>query len=115
MLDPDFKIERPMRYYRQGLHLLQGEQHERQSEEVKDKGIDVECLNTYFVVRVPGHFFYKAVFVVPTRVYFQVSNLSKIRKPSAMIPTPKAYVRSVLSKVACKLRLTGLYSAHLSL
>ena len=38
MLDPDFKIERPMRYYRQGLHLLQGEQHERQSEEVKDKG-----------------------------------------------------------------------------
>ncbi|KAJ3486372.1 hypothetical protein NLI96_g4279 [Meripilus lineatus] len=57
------------------------------AEEVKDKGIDVECLNTYFVV----------------------SNLSKIRKPSVMIPTPKAYVRSVLAKVGlpCGALFTG--------
>ncbi|KAH9894806.1 3-ketoacyl-CoA reductase [Cubamyces lactineus] len=48
------------------------------AEEVKGKGIDVECVNTYFVV----------------------SNMSKIRKSSALIPTPKAYVRSVLSKIA---------------
>ncbi|KAI0081268.1 3-ketoacyl-CoA reductase [Panus rudis PR-1116 ss-1] len=57
------------------------------AEEVKGKGVDVECLNTYFVV----------------------SNLSKIRKPSLMIPTPKAYVRSVLAKVGlpCGALFTG--------
>ncbi|PSR73920.1 hypothetical protein PHLCEN_2v10278 [Hermanssonia centrifuga] len=47
------------------------------SEEVKGKGIDVETVNTYFVV----------------------SNMSKIRKSSIMCPTPKAYVRSVLAAV----------------
>ncbi|OJT02502.1 Very-long-chain 3-oxoacyl-CoA reductase [Trametes pubescens] len=47
------------------------------AEEVRGKGVDVECVNTYFVV----------------------SNMSKIRKASALIPTPKAFVRSVLSKV----------------
>ncbi|KAH9851391.1 3-ketoacyl-CoA reductase [Lenzites betulinus] len=47
------------------------------AEEVRGKGIDVECVNTYFVV----------------------SNMSKIRKSNALIPTPKAFVRSVLSKV----------------
>ncbi|KAI9059139.1 3-ketoacyl-CoA reductase [Trametes sanguinea] len=47
------------------------------AEEVKGKGIDVECVNTYFVV----------------------SNMSKIRKPNVLIPTPKAFVRSVLAKV----------------
>ncbi|KAH8103476.1 3-ketoacyl-CoA reductase [Cristinia sonorae] len=46
-------------------------------EELKSKNIDVMCTNTYFVV----------------------SNLSKIRRPSLTTPTPKAYVRSVLSKV----------------
>jgi 17beta-estradiol 17-dehydrogenase / very-long-chain 3-oxoacyl-CoA reductase len=45
--------------------------------EVKQHNIVVEHLNTYFVV----------------------SKLSKIRKASAMVPTPKAFVRSVLSKV----------------
>ncbi|KAI8994060.1 3-ketoacyl-CoA reductase [Trametes punicea] len=47
------------------------------AEEVRSKGIDVECVNTYFVV----------------------SNMSKIRKSSALIPTPKPFVRSVLSKI----------------
>ncbi|CAL1707500.1 unnamed protein product [Somion occarium] len=57
------------------------------AEEVKGKGVDVESLNTYFVV----------------------SNLSKIRKPSLMIPTPKVYVRSVLSKIdlPCGALFTG--------
>ncbi|KAI0790848.1 3-ketoacyl-CoA reductase [Abortiporus biennis] len=57
------------------------------AEEVKSKGVDVECLNTYFVV----------------------SNLSKIRKPSAMVPTPKVYVRSVLNKIGlpCGALFTG--------
>jgi 17beta-estradiol 17-dehydrogenase / very-long-chain 3-oxoacyl-CoA reductase len=30
---------------------------------------------------------------------WQVSKLSKIRRPSLLIPTPRAYVRSVLSKI----------------
>ncbi|KAI0743358.1 3-ketoacyl-CoA reductase [Daedaleopsis nitida] len=47
------------------------------NEETRLKGIDVECVNTYFVV----------------------SNMSKIRRASALIPTPKAFVRSVLSKL----------------
>lgn len=47
------------------------------AEEVKGKGIDVETVNTHFVV----------------------SNMSKIRKPSMLVPTPKAYVRAVLSKI----------------
>jgi len=57
------------------------------AEEVKGSGVDVECLNTYFVV----------------------SNLSKIRRPSMMIPTPKHYVRSVLSKIGlpCGALYTG--------
>ena len=37
----------------------------------------MQCLNTYFVV----------------------SNMSKIRKSSAMIPTPRQYVQRVLSKI----------------
>ncbi|RPD78578.1 3-ketoacyl-CoA reductase [Lentinus tigrinus ALCF2SS1-7] len=47
------------------------------AEEVRGKGIDVECVNTYFVV----------------------SNMSKIRRASALIPMPKTFVRSVLSKI----------------
>ena len=40
---------------------------------------------------------------------FQVSKLSKIRKPSMMIPKPDAFVRSVLSKVglACGAAYSG--------
>ncbi|KAJ7216273.1 3-ketoacyl-CoA reductase [Mycena haematopus] len=47
------------------------------AEEVRAHNIVVEHVNTYFVV----------------------SKLSKIRRPSALIPTPKAYVRSVLDKI----------------
>ncbi|KAJ7911601.1 3-ketoacyl-CoA reductase [Mycena leptocephala] len=47
------------------------------AEEVRAHNIVVEHVNTYFVV----------------------SKLSKIRRSSAMIPTPKAYVRSVLGKI----------------
>ncbi|KAH9944744.1 3-ketoacyl-CoA reductase [Amylocystis lapponica] len=45
--------------------------------EVKSKNVDVQCLNTYFVV----------------------SSMSKIRKPNIMTPTAKAYVKAALSKV----------------
>jgi len=56
-------------------------------EEVKKDGIIVEHVNTYFVV----------------------SKLSKIRKASALIPTPTPYVRSVLSKIglACGASYSG--------
>ncbi|KIL65897.1 hypothetical protein M378DRAFT_186262 [Amanita muscaria Koide BX008] len=56
-------------------------------EEVKQHGIIVEHTNTYFVV----------------------SKMSKIRKDSAMVPTPAGYVRSVLSKVglACGAAYSG--------
>ncbi|KAF7328863.1 Very-long-chain 3-oxoacyl-CoA reductase [Mycena venus] len=47
------------------------------TEEVRAHNIVVEHVNTYFVV----------------------SKLSKIRCASALIPTPKAYVRSVLTKI----------------
>jgi len=37
----------------------------------------------------------------------QVSNLSKIRKPSLFIPMPKAYVKSVLSHIGTQVGATG--------
>ncbi|ORZ39331.1 hypothetical protein BCR44DRAFT_51331 [Catenaria anguillulae PL171] len=45
--------------------------------ELKPAKVDVQCLSTYFVV----------------------SNMSKIRKPSAMIPTARTYVRQALAKL----------------
>ncbi|KAJ7497028.1 3-ketoacyl-CoA reductase [Mycena latifolia] len=56
-------------------------------EEVRGHGVVVEHVNTYFVV----------------------SKLSKIRRASALIPTPKAYVRAVLGKVglACGAGFSG--------
>lgn len=55
--------------------------------EVKGKGVDVQCLNTYFVV----------------------SNMSKIRRANITTPTPKDYVRSVLNKIglSCGALWTG--------
>lgn len=55
--------------------------------EVESKGIDVQTVNTYFVV----------------------SNMSKIRKASLLIPMPKPYVKSVLSKIGlpCGALFTG--------
>lgn len=41
----------------------------------------------------------KGVVVEHANTYFVVSAMSKIRKPSAMIPTPRAYVKSVLSGI----------------
>lgn len=46
------------------------------SSELSDSGVHVQLLNTYFVV----------------------SKMSKVRRSSLMVPTPAAYVRSVLSK-----------------
>ncbi|KAH8981107.1 3-ketoacyl-CoA reductase [Lactarius hatsudake] len=48
------------------------------SAELTPKGVTVEHVNTYFVT----------------------SAMSKIRRPSLFIPTPKAFVRSVLAKLA---------------
>lgn len=45
--------------------------------EVAGKGVDVQTVNTHFVV----------------------SNMSKIRRSSALVPTPKQYVRAALAKV----------------
>jgi len=42
--------------------------------EVREKGVEVQLLNTYFVV----------------------SNMSKCRRPNAFVPTPKAYVQAAL-------------------
>ncbi|PCH43532.1 3-ketoacyl-CoA reductase [Wolfiporia cocos MD-104 SS10] len=57
------------------------------AEEVSSSGVDVQCLNTYFVV----------------------SNMSKIRRSNITTPTPKVYVRSVLQKVglSCGALWTG--------
>lgn len=46
-------------------------------EELRRSNIDVQCLNTYFVV----------------------SNMSKIRKSTSTIPLPRPYVQRVLSKI----------------
>lgn len=56
-------------------------------QEVSCKGIDVECVNTYFVV----------------------SNMSKIRKATMMIPMPRPYVKAVLAKIGkpCGALYTG--------
>lgn len=55
--------------------------------EVKGQGVDVELVNTYFVV----------------------SNMSKIRKPTVMIPMPRPFVKSVLAKIGlpCGALYTG--------
>ncbi|KAI0317034.1 3-ketoacyl-CoA reductase [Amylostereum chailletii] len=42
----------------------------------------------------------KGIVVEHSNTYFVVSAMSKIRRPSLMIPTPAAYVRSVLAKIA---------------
>ncbi|TFK45588.1 3-ketoacyl-CoA reductase [Heliocybe sulcata] len=56
-------------------------------EELKPHGITVEHVNTYFVV----------------------SNMSKIRRPTPLIPTPASFVRAVLSKIGrpCGAAFTG--------
>ncbi|KAJ3221561.1 hypothetical protein HK099_003406 [Clydaea vesicula] len=56
--------------------------------EVKSQGFHVEHVNTYFVV----------------------SNMSKIRKPSFTTPTPRNYVKSVLSQVGNSFSSTPYFS-----
>lgn len=58
------------------------------AEEVKGKGIDIETLNTYFVV----------------------SNMSKIRRATITTPMPKPYVKSVLAKVRLVVRFISPFS-----
>ena len=74
------------------------------AEEVKKDNIIVEHVNTYFVVNS-----YKFGTDHIAENCSQVSKLSKIRKPSALIPTPANYVRSVLSKIglACGAAYSG--------
>lgn len=68
------------------------------AEEVRQDNITVEYINTYFVVRLPFFLLYASI-LAHTKFCAQVTKMSKIRKASALIPNPEAYVRSVLSKV----------------
>ena len=67
--------------------------------ELTPKGVIVEHINTYYVVRLLlSPFLHQK-----TRIYLytaQTSAMSKIRRSSLLIPTPKAFVRTVLAKVA---------------
>jgi 17beta-estradiol 17-dehydrogenase / very-long-chain 3-oxoacyl-CoA reductase len=64
------------------------------AEEVKKHGVTVQCINPYFVVS--GITNPPVINIDPRR---KVSKMSKIRKPSIMIPTPAAFVRASLSKI----------------
>lgn len=74
--------------------------------ELKGTGVDVECVSTYFVVCSTVYRSSVFSFTVPS----QVSNMSRIRRSSALIPMPKAYVSSVLKKInlPCGALWTGL-------
>ena len=64
------------------------------AEEVKKHGVTVQCINPYFVVSEitkPS--------VAATDPSLKVSKMSKIRKPSVMIPTAAAFVRASLDKI----------------
>jgi len=64
------------------------------AEEVKKHGVIVQCINPYFVVsRMTEQP------VLNTDPFLKVSKMSKIRKPSVMIPTAAAFVRASLNKV----------------
>ena len=69
------------------------------AEEVKRHNIVVEHVNAFYVVRIS----FLVQSIVPSELavlyHYQVSKMSKIRKPSLLAPLPPAYVRSVLSKV----------------
>ncbi|CAE6411626.1 unnamed protein product [Rhizoctonia solani] len=58
--------------------------------ELAPRGVDVQLVNTYFVV----------------------SSMSKIRRATAMIPSPSTYVRSVLAKIGLQGDYTTPYWAH---
>lgn len=71
--------------------------------EVESKGVSVQLLNTYFVVRS----FSTIYFLAPSKSnsphfcisFGQVSSMSKIRRASLTVPTPRTYVRAALSKI----------------
>ncbi|KLO10314.1 3-ketoacyl-CoA reductase [Schizopora paradoxa] len=52
--------------------------------ELKGSGVDVECVSTYFVSLNPEN---------------KVSNMSRIRRASMLIPMPEDYVSAVLRKI----------------
>ncbi len=66
-------------------------------EELKSKGIVVQLVNTFFVVRQAQihHSLSSCSRLRP----IEVSAMSKIRKPTLVAPLPSAYVRSVLSHI----------------
>jgi len=69
--------------------------------ELTPKGVIVEHINTYYVVRLLSSPLLVSEKV--NNIYLfttQTSAMSKIRRPSLSIPTPKAFVRTVLAKVA---------------
>lgn len=69
--------------------------------ELTPKGVIVEHINTYYVVRLLSSPLLVSEKV--NNIYLfttQTSAMSKIRRPSLLIPTPKAFVRTVLAKVA---------------
>lgn len=61
------------------------------AEEYHCKGITVQLVNTFFVVRPLSPSRSTCNLSLP-----QVSAMSKIRRPSITTPTPQAYVKSVL-------------------
>jgi 17beta-estradiol 17-dehydrogenase / very-long-chain 3-oxoacyl-CoA reductase len=68
------------------------------AEEVKPHNIVVQHVNAFYVVRL----FFAQPFLSLNRVilyHIQVSKMSKLRKPSPLVPLPSTYVHSVLSKV----------------
>jgi 17beta-estradiol 17-dehydrogenase / very-long-chain 3-oxoacyl-CoA reductase len=77
--------------------------------ELTPKGVIIEHVNTYYVVRrlSPSPSFLVSIKEEEkeTHIIFfyprtQTSAMSKIRRPSLFIPTPKAFVSSVLAKIA---------------
>lgn len=64
------------------------------AEEVKNHGVTVQCINPYFVVS--GTIQPPVIAIDPSP---KVSKMSKIRKPTMMIPTATAFVRASLNKV----------------
>ena len=64
------------------------------ADEVQQHGIIVQCINPYFVVSGTPAARRQRPDSSP-----QVSKMSKIRKPSVMVPMPAAFVRASLNKI----------------
>lgn len=80
-------------------------------EETKEFGVDVRLVLPYFVVRLHPHpspfvsnrfstpFFFPPSPLTHLFASSQVSNMSKIRRSSLLIPTPPAFVSATLASV----------------